>query len=115
MKYSFVQIQSTLQTRRIIRSIISIFGCNFIDSAIPGPDNSGKNGSSPLTASPAYPGAPEPLDDVHDFIMGDDRYMDLQMVAPSRADVLRPRLQEDCNLENSALRHLSDSTSCPKK
>ena len=86
-----------------------------IDSVIPGTDNSGKNGSSPLTASPAYPGAPEPLDDVHDFIMGDDRYMDLQMVAPSRADVLRPRLQEDCNLENSALRHLSDSTSCPKK
>ncbi|MDE6369688.1 MAG: hypothetical protein K2K94_10680 [Muribaculaceae bacterium] len=78
-----------------------------IDSAIPGPDNSGRNGSSPLTDSPSYPGAPEPLDDVHGFIMGDDRYMDLQMVAPQRADVLRPRLQEDCNLENSALKKLS--------
>lgn len=78
-----------------------------IDSVIPGVDNSGSNGSSPLTASPAYPGAPEPLDDVHGFIMGDDRYMDLQMVAPDRADILRPRLQEDCNLENSALKKLS--------
>lgn len=78
-----------------------------IDSVIPGPDNSGHNGSSPLTTSPEYPGAPEPLDDVHGFIMGDDRYMDLQMVSPQRADVLRPRLQEDCNLENFALKKLS--------
>lgn len=79
-----------------------------IDSVIPGADNSGHNGSSPFTTSPAYPGAPEPLDDVHGFIMGDDRYMDLQMVAPQRADILRPRLQEDCNLENSALKKLSE-------
>ena len=40
--------------------------------------------------------------------MGDDRYMDLQMVAPQRADILRPRLQEDCNLENSALKKLRE-------
>ena len=79
-----------------------------IDSFIPGPDNSDHNGSSPLTASPSYPGAPEPLDDVHGFIIGDDRYMDLQMVAPQRADILRPRLQEDCNLENSALKKLRE-------
>ena len=79
-----------------------------IDSFIPGPDNSDHNGSSPLTASPSYPGAPEPLDDVHGFIMGDDRYMDLQMVAPQRADILRPRLQEDCNLENSARKKLRE-------
>lgn len=79
-----------------------------IDSVIPGPDNSGQNGSSPLTSSPAYPGAPEPLDDVHGFIIGDDRYMDLQMVAPKRANVLRPRLREDCNLENEALKKLGE-------
>ncbi len=78
-----------------------------IDSVIPGPDNSGHNGSSPLTTSPAYPGAPEPLEDVHDFIIGDDRYMDLQMVDPKRASILRPRLQEDCNLENETLKKLS--------
>ncbi len=77
-----------------------------IDSVIPGPDNSGHNGSSPLTASPAYPGAQEPLEDVHGFIMGDDRYMDLQMVASNRADILRPRLQEDCNMENEALKKI---------
>ncbi|MDE6631464.1 MAG: hypothetical protein K2K23_00530, partial [Muribaculaceae bacterium] len=76
-----------------------------IDNVIPGPDNSGHNGSSPLTESPEYPGAPEPLDDVHGFIMGDDRYMDLQMVSPHRAGILRPRLQEDCNLENEALKN----------
>ncbi len=80
-----------------------------IDSVIPGPDNSGNNGSSTLTDSPSYPGSPEPLDDVYGYIMGDDRYMDLQMVAPKRADILRPRLQEDCNLENSALKKLSKS------
>lgn len=78
-----------------------------IDSVIPGTDNSGHNGSSPLTESPAYPGAPEPLDDVHGFIMGDDRYMDLQMVSPQRAGTLRPRLQEDCNIENEALSRLA--------
>ncbi|MDE6561932.1 MAG: pyruvate:ferredoxin (flavodoxin) oxidoreductase [Muribaculaceae bacterium] len=78
-----------------------------IDSVIPGPDNSGHNGSSPLTESPSYPNAHEPLDDVHGFIMGDDRYMDLQMVSPQRAGILRPRLQEDCNLENEALKKLS--------
>ena len=78
-----------------------------IDNVIPGADNSGHNGSSPLTESPAYPGAPEPLDDVHGFTMGDDRYMDLQMVSPHRAATLRPRLQEDCNLENEALKKLS--------
>lgn len=81
-----------------------------IDSVIPGPDNSGHNGSSALTTSPAYPGAPEPLEDVHGFIMGDDRYMDLQMVDPQRAATLRPRLQEDCNLENEALGKLSDQS-----
>ncbi len=78
-----------------------------IDSVISGPDNSGHNGSSPLTVSPAYPGAPEPLEDVHEFIIGDDRYMDLQMVDPKRAAILRPRLQEDCNLENEALKNLN--------
>ncbi|MDE6547473.1 MAG: pyruvate:ferredoxin (flavodoxin) oxidoreductase [Muribaculaceae bacterium] len=78
-----------------------------IDSVISGPDNSGHNGSSPLTDSPSYPNAQEPLDDVHGFIMGDDRYMDLQMVSPQRAGILRPRLQEDCNLENEALKKLS--------
>ncbi len=78
-----------------------------IDSYIPGPDNSGHNGSSPLTTSPAYPGGPEPLEDVHGYIIGDDRYMDLQMVDPHRADILRPLLQEDCNLENEALNKLS--------
>ncbi len=78
-----------------------------IDSVIPGPDNSGHNGSSELMTSPSYPGPAEPLDDVHGFIIGDDRYMDLQMVSPRRADTLRPRLQEDCNLENSALSGLA--------
>ncbi|MDE7346491.1 MAG: pyruvate:ferredoxin (flavodoxin) oxidoreductase [Muribaculaceae bacterium] len=78
-----------------------------IDSVIPGADNSGHNGSSPLTESPSYPNSQEPLDDVHGFIMGDDRYMDLQMVSPQRAGILRPRLQEDCNLENEALKKLS--------
>lgn len=43
-----------------------------IDSAIPGPDNSGNNGSSPLTASEACKGAPEPLTDVQEYIVGDD-------------------------------------------
>ena len=81
-----------------------------IDSVVPGPDNSGHNGSSPHTTSPAYPGTPEPLADVAEYINGDDRYMDLAMVAPHRADTLRPRLQEDCNLESEALRRLSDPT-----
>ncbi len=80
-----------------------------LDGVIPGVDNSEHNGSSPLTDSPSYPGTPEPLSDVFEFIMGDDRYMDLQMVAPERADKLRPRLQEDCNLNNAALKKLSDS------
>ena len=78
-----------------------------IDSVIPGPDNSGHNGSSPVTESPSYPGAPEPLEDVHGFTIGDDRYMDLQMVSPQRAAILSPRLQQDCNLENEALKKLS--------
>ena len=76
-----------------------------IDSVIPGTDNSGHNGSSPLTTSPAYPGAPEPIADVYGYIMGDDRYLDLQMVSPQRAATLRPRLQKDCNLENEALKN----------
>ena len=83
-----------------------------IDSVIPGPDNSGHNGASPLTDSPAYKGAPEPLTDVAEFINGDDRYVDLAMVDPYRAGILRPKLQQDCNMESQALSRLaSDSTS----
>ena len=77
-----------------------------IDSAVLGPDNSGKNGSSVITDSPAYKCAPEPLTDVAQYISGDDRYADLSMVSPIRADILRPQLQTDCNLENEALRKI---------
>ncbi|MBD5230942.1 MAG: pyruvate:ferredoxin (flavodoxin) oxidoreductase [Bacteroidales bacterium] len=74
-----------------------------IDSVTPGPDNSGTNGSSELTASPRFDNA-EPLRTVEDYVMNEDRYADLNQADPTEAGILRPELQKDCNLANSALR-----------
>ncbi|MCM1356354.1 MAG: pyruvate:ferredoxin (flavodoxin) oxidoreductase [Staphylococcus sp.] len=67
-----------------------------IDSVIPGADNSGLNGATKLTASPAYPNS-EPVDTVEGYIMNEDRYADLKMVDPKEAGILVPLLQQDCN------------------
>ncbi len=77
-----------------------------IDNAIPGPDNSGTNGSSELNASPRYPNS-EPVDDINGYILNEDRYADLSMVDPTAAGILRPELQKDCNRNAEALRYLS--------
>lgn len=78
-----------------------------IDSVIPGPDNSGKNGSTPETASPTYPN-PEPVRTVSGYINNDDRYADLKMVDPKEAGILQPELQTDCDRTISELKKLSD-------
>ena len=76
-----------------------------IDQAIPGPDNSGTNGSTPATASEPFKTA-EPISDIRQYTDAEDRYIDLEMVSPERAAILRPQLQQDCNRENLALRKL---------
>ena len=73
-----------------------------IDSVTPGPDNSGTNGSSSLTASPRFPN-PEPVRTVEEFAMNEDRYADLNLADPTEAGILRPELQKDCNQAKSAL------------
>ena len=73
-----------------------------IDSVTPGPDNSGTNGSSSLTASPRFPN-PEPVRTVEEFAMNEDRYADLNLADPAEAGILRPELQKDCNQAKSAL------------
>ena len=77
-----------------------------IDTLIPGPDHSGKNGSNPEVASPAYR-IPEPLSDVMEYVKGDDRYVDLSMISPLRAALLHPELQSDCSRTNLILRNQS--------
>ena len=67
-----------------------------IDSVTSGPDNSGTNGSSPLTASPRFTN-PEPVRTVEEYVMNEDRYADLNMTDPTEAGILRPELQKDCN------------------
>lgn len=67
-----------------------------IDFPIPGRDNSGTNGSIPETASPRYPN-PEPVTQVGDYIMNEDRYADLKMVDSKEAGILQPELQKDCD------------------
>lgn len=77
-----------------------------IDHPIPGPDNSGSNGSSKMTASATYPN-PEPVRTVAEYIMNDDRYADLNMTDPKEAGILRPLLQQDCNRNMDALINIS--------
>ena len=77
-----------------------------IDSVVPGPDNSGTNGSDTLTASPAYPNA-EPVRTVDEYVDNEDRYADLLMTDPTEAGILRPALQADCNRAADTLRYLS--------
>lgn len=77
-----------------------------IDQAIPGTDNSGSNGSSSLTASPSYPNS-EPVRNVEEYVMNEDRYADLSMTDPQEAGILRPKLQQDCNRNLDALRSLA--------
>ena len=77
-----------------------------IDQAIPGTDNSGSNGSSSLTASPSYPNS-EPVRNVEEYVMNEDRYADLNMTDPQEAGILRPKLQQDCNRNLDALRSLA--------
>ena len=77
-----------------------------IDHAIPGPDNSGTNGKTPETASPTY-GNSEPIKYVNEYINQEDRYIDLKMVSPTRAGILQPELQQDCDRENQALKDLT--------
>ena len=78
-----------------------------IDSPIPGPDNSGTNGSSELTASPRYTNS-EPLKNVAEYIVSEDRYVDLNMIDPKEAGILQPELQQDCNRNMDELRHIAD-------
>ena len=78
-----------------------------IDGVIDGPDNSGSNGASELTASPKYPNA-EPVQTVSEYIVNEDRYADLGMTDPDEAGILRPLLQQDCNRNKAALDHLAD-------
>lgn len=77
-----------------------------IDSVNPGPDNSGSNGSSPLTASPKFANG-EPVRTVEEYVMNEDRYADLNMTDPTEAGILRPELQKDCNRINDSLRKAS--------
>ena len=78
-----------------------------IDGVINGPDNSGSNGASELTASQKYPNA-EPVQTVKDYIVNEDRYADLSMTDPDEAGILRPLLQKDCNRNKAALDRLAD-------
>ena len=77
-----------------------------IDSVVPGNDNSGTNGSSPVTASPRYPN-PEPVETVAEYTRNSDRYADLSMTDPTEAGILGPELQADCNRQADALRNLA--------
>ena len=74
-----------------------------VDGVIPGPDHSGANGATPEVTSPRYPN-PEPVDTVSAFINNDDRYADLRMVSPTRAAILQPMLQTDCDRTNELLK-----------
>lgn len=74
-----------------------------VDGIIPGPDNSGHNGSVPEAASETY-AKPEPVTDVEGFVSAEDRYADLAMVSPTEAAILRPQLQTDCDRVNLTLR-----------
>ncbi len=76
-----------------------------IDHAIPGPDNSGTNGSDTETTSAGYSSS-EPLNYVAQYIHEEDRYIDLNMIAPERANTLQPELQKDCDRENDALKKI---------
>lgn len=78
-----------------------------IDSPVPGADNSGSNGSSPLTASPRYPN-PEPVRTVAEYTVNEDRYADLKMTDSEEAGILGPELQQDCNRNLEALRRLAE-------
>jgi len=73
-----------------------------VDSVIPGPDNSGTNGSSPQSTSQSF-NTKEPLTDVRQFIRCENRYADLQMISPTRAAILQPLLQTDCLRTNDEL------------
>ncbi|MCM1077444.1 MAG: pyruvate:ferredoxin (flavodoxin) oxidoreductase [Bacteroides sp.] len=77
-----------------------------IDSVIPGTDNSGTNGSSSLTASPRYSNS-EPLHNVEEYTVNDDRYIDLKMIDLENADILGPLLQTDCNRNMAALKRMT--------
>lgn len=77
-----------------------------IDSPIPGNDNSGTNGSDSLTASPRYPNS-EPVKTVNEYVINEDRYADLNMIDPTEAGILRPKLQADCNRNLDALKKMS--------
>ena len=77
-----------------------------IDGVVPGPDNSGTNGSDALTASPRYPST-EPVRTVDEYVNNEDRYADLLMTDPSEAGILRPKLQADCNRAADNLHYLS--------
>lgn len=76
-----------------------------IDQPIPGADNSGHNGSSPVTTSQPFK-SKEPLDDVYEYIKCEDRYIDLNMISPLRAGLLQPKLQSDCNRIDDELKKL---------
>ncbi len=77
-----------------------------MDSVIPGPDNSGKNGSTPEVASPRYH-TPEPIEYVDEYINESDRYADLRMTDPAEAGVLQPQLQTDCSRNREALKKIN--------
>lgn len=77
-----------------------------VDSVIPGPDNSGTNGSTPETASPRYLNS-EPVRTVAEYVCNSDRYADLYMTDPTEAGILGPELQTDCNRQADALRNLA--------
>ena len=79
-----------------------------IDSPTAGPDNSGTNGSSPLTSSPRFTN-PEPVRTVTEFTADEDRYADLNLADPTQAAILRPDLQQDCNRTLNTL-HLQSRT-----
>lgn len=76
-----------------------------IDAAIPGPDNSGKNGATALEDSPGYPNS-EPVTMVAGYTANEDRYADLAMTDPVEAGILGPKLQEDCNRNMDELRKI---------
>lgn len=67
-----------------------------IDTVNPGPDNSGSNGTSPLTSSPKFDNS-EPVRTVEEYVINEDRYADLDMIDSVEAGILRPELQKDCN------------------
>lgn len=77
-----------------------------IDTLLPGPDNSGKNGADLLTESAKYPNS-EPVRNVSEYTMNEDRYADLRMVDPKEADILHPELQKDCNLNMYELKRIA--------